>query len=113
MKGLAIHVEQLIIIIVAVLVLLALITFFLGIWSPGTIVYRAHLTRACTALHNNNCGSEIADVGVDSGVKGDQVGMKDTHTTISVYDVCKQVLGSNVLMTEDKCRKACACLTST
>ena len=105
MKGFAIHVEQLIIIIIAVLVLLALITFFLGVWSPQTIIYMGYKNTACLKLQSAECSTEIVDTGGDSGVTKKQLGGSSTDQA-SVQAVCDK-LGYN---TPDKCRKACACM---
>ena len=111
MKGLAIHVEQLIIIIIVVLVLLAVITFFLGVWNPKMIIYRGHLTRACTVLQNLGCATEYIEPNCAdcwSGVKANEVG-RSGENELKVSDVCTAVLGPGT--TVNQCLKACACLT--
>ena len=109
MKGIAIHVEQLIIIILAVLILLALITFFLGVWSPTTIIYMAHKNRACAVLQNNGCSTKIATVelGYDSGVDKSEIGTGSGPAT--VRDVCRKVLGDPSDL-DTACLKSCACM---
>ncbi|MCX6821441.1 MAG: hypothetical protein NTW30_01550 [Candidatus Aenigmarchaeota archaeon] len=109
MKGIAIHVEQLIIIIIAVLVLLALITFFLGVWNPSTIVYMGYKNTACAKMQANGCATELIDTSSgsmsDSGITKKQLGTGSG--TASVQDVCTKLGYTSV----DQCRKSCACMT--
>ena len=110
MKGLAIHVEQLIIIIIAILILLAVVTFFLGLWNPRILIYRAKLTQACQVLQNLGCATEIIDTNQPTSIKPTEVGGKGTGT-LSVQEVCGYVLtGDPIGATEDQCLRACTCM---
>lgn len=110
MKGLAIHVEQLIIIIVAVLVLLAIITFFLGMWNPKWMLCRAKLTQACQLIQGNGCGQGyINPDSVDTSfIEKDFGGSSSSSSKLSVLDVCKKC----DINDETQCLKNCACVTS-
>ncbi len=115
MKGLAIHMEQLIIIIVCIIVLLAIVAFFFGLWNPGVLLYQAKLRQACSVMQNNGCQSQyISPVNVDSGIKGKEIGRTES-STISVYVVCEKILGANKDLPKSltvRCLEACGCVTA-
>ena len=110
MKGLAIHVEQLIVIIIAVLILLAVITFFLGLWDPRWIGRRQKLNEACQLLQNAGCATEVLTPGnYETSIKASEVGGSGPNT-LDVQEVCDYVLtGKLGGATPEQCLKACAC----
>jgi len=111
MKGLAIHVEQLIVIIIAVLILLAVITFFLGLWNPRGLIYRGKLTQACGVLQNNACATErLTPRNYMTTIKANEVGGSGT-SPLNVQEVCGYVLtGTSGGATPEQCLRACACM---
>ncbi len=111
MKGISIHMEQLVIIIICVIVLLAVVAFFLGLWDPSILLYQTKLRKACSVLQNNGCQSEYLDpVKFKSGIMPKELGLTGTQE-LYVSAVCNKILGATATPTE-RCLKACGCIST-
>ena len=57
MKGIELPINTLIILVIALLILIAIIAFFLGVWGPGTsgVTLEATKTSACQRFISLDC----------------------------------------------------------
>ena len=113
MKGIALPVEYLVILIIAVIVLLAVVAFFILGWDPFGFYLEQAKNKACGILTRNQCKGEALEYEVYDLDLCPRDGTPDGAWT--VLEVCSIYLkgcrggGPADIVTEKECLRLCGC----
>lgn len=118
MKGFSLSIEIIVVIFIAIVVLIALLGFFAGIWGPGTnaISLEQAKTAACTKLLNQGCSPSTASVFTDDFdsdkngkiEKGTGQGACGSDSGDNLYMLCKCYYDKTT-DTNTECKALCGC----
>jgi hypothetical protein len=100
MKGVALPIEVLVIVVVAVIVLLGIIAVFFTGWSPFAS------TAGVESIKNNACRQLV--LGKNCGVNPDQISVSDLTNINNLQELCDTYYGSGG--SPEACKNVCGCV---
>jgi hypothetical protein len=105
-KGIALPIDMLVILAIAVIILIAIVAVFMGVWSPFATNQqgRANFNNACSVWVNTGCGADPKDVPNLCDKAADIV------LSSSEVDTCKSTETDDATKTvKNKVRSGCGC----
>ncbi len=105
-KGISLPIDMLVILAIAVIILIAIVAVFMGVWSPFATNQqdRANFNKACSVWTNTGCGADPKDV--------PNLCDKAVNVVITSSDVatCKSSAADDATKSlKNKVRQGCGC----